>query len=117
MSEEKGYKVTELFGFFAIDKDGDEGIMAAQMGDMMMPLVGADRTRIKQFGALALSIASDHNMKVKLKRFSYIEDLDIKEFLNEKPKSIICPKCKIESHNQGDVDHKFCVKCGWHDEL
>jgi len=30
---------------------------------------------------------------------------------------IECPRCHIRSYNSGDIQHKFCIRCGWHDDF
>lgn len=30
-------------------------------------------------------------------------------------RSILCLKCGQRSHNENDIKHRFCGKCGWHD--
>lgn len=30
---------------------------------------------------------------------------------------IICPSCNKISYSQGDIDHEFCVVCGFHKDL
>jgi ribosomal protein L37E len=29
--------------------------------------------------------------------------------------SILCVRCGLRSHNENDVKHRYCGKCGWHD--
>ena len=29
--------------------------------------------------------------------------------------SILCLKCGLRSHNENDIKHRYCGKCGWHD--
>lgn len=31
--------------------------------------------------------------------------------------SITCPKCGVTSHNKGDELHRFCIKCGFYDDI
>lgn len=31
--------------------------------------------------------------------------------------SITCPRCGRVSYSQGDIDNKFCVVCGFHDDF
>ena len=31
--------------------------------------------------------------------------------------SITCPKCGLTSYNANDIKHRFCGRCGYHDDL
>jgi hypothetical protein len=31
--------------------------------------------------------------------------------------SIVCPQCRRRSYSPGDIEHRFCVRCGWHADL
>lgn len=63
--------ITELWAFVSVDPiDGNEGVCAAKMGDMFMPLVAADRTRMRQYYALARKIATATGRKVRLVRLT-----------------------------------------------
>lgn len=33
------------------------------------------------------------------------------------PPSITCPQCALTSYHPEDVKHRYCAKCGWHDDL
>jgi len=35
----------------------------------------------------------------------------------KKAPSITCPKCERTSYSQGDIQHKFCIVCGYHSDL
>lgn len=30
---------------------------------------------------------------------------------------ITCPKCLLTSYHPQDIAHRYCGKCGWHDDL
>jgi hypothetical protein len=30
---------------------------------------------------------------------------------------IECPKCHLKSYHPKDIEHRFCAKCGFHDDL
>lgn len=70
-----GFVVDELFAFIAVDDDGDEGVMAALMGDTMMPLVFADLTRLPTFAPIADNIAKAAGIDYKLKHFQLLGDV------------------------------------------
>ena len=70
-----GYIVDELFAFIATDEDGDEGVIAAEMGDMMMPLVAADLTRVNDLAKIANAIKQQTGVDYKLKHFKLLGDV------------------------------------------
>ncbi len=70
-----GFVVDELFAFIAVDDDGDEGVMAAIMGDTMMPLIFADLTRLPAFAPIADNIAKAAGMDYTLKHFQLLGDV------------------------------------------
>lgn len=74
-------RIEELFTFVAEDKGpDDEGIVAmpfiSQEGSVMMPLVGADMSRIKSLRPWAEEIKRRTGKSVKLLRFSSREVLE-----------------------------------------
>lgn len=36
--------------------------------------------------------------------------------MNERP-SITCPQCNRVSYATGDIEHKFCGRCGYHEDF
>lgn len=70
-----GFVVDELFAFVATDDDGDEGVMAALMGETWYPLVAADLVRIQQFAPLANAAAKETGVEFKLKHFKLLGDV------------------------------------------
>lgn len=69
--------ITELFAFIATEKPGEEGITAVQRGSMLMPLIGADATRVDSLRAHAQVVANTSGMHFTLARFSVREDLEV----------------------------------------
>jgi len=64
-------EVTVMHAFVATDpEDGREGVIAASLGGMMMPLVAADQARIDSLMPVAKDIAKASKAKVSLLRFS-----------------------------------------------
>jgi hypothetical protein len=62
--------VKEVWAFVSVDPaDGNEGIIAHSMGAMLMPLVAADRTRLKDLWPIARRMARGHGFHVRLVRF------------------------------------------------
>lgn len=66
-----GFVVDELFACIATDEDGDEGVMAAQLGDTWLPLVAADLIRIQQY----IPVANATGVDYKIKHFQLLGDI------------------------------------------
>ncbi len=70
-------KIEALFAFISVDEGPeDEGIVAARMGNMWMPLVGADMDRIDSLRPLAESVARLTGKKIVMAKFSVREDME-----------------------------------------
>lgn len=69
-------KITELFAFIAEDGPEDEGIVAMKVGDMMMPMVGADMERVESLREIAVHIGKIYNQKIILAKFTVRTDLE-----------------------------------------
>lgn len=95
-----GYVVDELFAFIAIDDDGDEGVIAAEMGDFLMPLVFADMTRLPHFAAIAHKISQVTGDEYKLKHFQLLGDVS-EEYLEQYRE---LPVAEPTSDDQRDPD-------------
>lgn len=70
--------ISTITAYIAVDNDGQEGIMGAQMGDgMFMPLVGADEARMMEYYPVAVKISelSGHKLPFKILQFSNVEDI------------------------------------------
>jgi hypothetical protein len=67
--------ITELFAFIASDETGD-GIMAAGVGDSIMPLVVSQREIALGLIRLARHHARAQDKRCKLVRFSNREDIE-----------------------------------------
>jgi hypothetical protein len=68
-------KIEEMFAFVADNEEG-EGIMAfGAKNGMIMPMIGADMTRVKSLYPLAVKIAKVGNKDFKLLKFSKREDI------------------------------------------
>jgi hypothetical protein len=77
-------KIEELYAIIAKDENGDEGIMdEGIMGasmviegqPMMMPLVGADETRVRKWIPHAVAIAKETGMEFRICRFRDRKDV------------------------------------------
>lgn len=66
-------RIAELWAWVAIEKDGSEGVLGAEMTiegqRMFVPLVGADRARIESYRAYAEAIGAKSKKRIKLVRF------------------------------------------------
>lgn len=73
-------RITELYAYIAEDNGpDDEGVAAAQAGNMMMPLIGADVGRSKRLRAVAQHVARTTGKRLRLVRFSVREELEVLE--------------------------------------
>ena len=68
-------KITEMYCFAVEDGEGGEGIPAILMGDVNMPLVGADLERMKSWLPLVKASLAPLG-KVRLYRFTTQEEID-----------------------------------------
>jgi len=69
-------KIERLYAFVAIDpKDGNEGIMAfkPQNSDMMLPMIGADMTRMQSLISIADEVAELAGVEYILKYYKLEE--------------------------------------------
>ena len=65
--------VDELFAFLMTDAAGNESIPAIRLGNVAMPLVGADMERMSSFRGQVEQIAKKMNQVVRLCKFSQKE--------------------------------------------
>jgi hypothetical protein len=66
--------IEELYVYVSVDaEDGNEGVVAAPMGDALMPLVAADKNRLSQLTPIAEAIGKAYNMKIRLIKLSHRE--------------------------------------------
>jgi len=72
-----GFKITKIYAFIATDPmDGDEGVIAFQNDDgPMMPMIGADMTRVNDLRVIADKIVEDAGIDYKIKYFELIPDV------------------------------------------
>lgn len=73
-------RITELFAWVATEADGDEGLPAVELlyegRRMMMPLVGADITRVKSLMVHARGVREATNIPMRLCRFQLVEEIN-----------------------------------------
>lgn len=71
-----GKRIDELFAFVSVDKDGTEGVCAAFVRGVWMPLVGADMARVDSLRPIASVVAEESGMTIRLIRFCKREELE-----------------------------------------
>lgn len=76
MSRVKREEIKELFAFISIDQDGNEAICAFKFEDNWMPLVTADKKKVKSFCQISKTIAKKSNTIVRFIKFSNPELLE-----------------------------------------
>jgi hypothetical protein len=70
-------KITEMYAFICDDKGpDDEGLVGTSFGSWLIPLVGADMTRVNALKPLALVVAKRTGKKVKLIHFTHREEIE-----------------------------------------
>lgn len=70
-------RIKSLWAFVSIDNDGDEGVCAAMLGDIAVPLIAADEKRLKSLRPLAEEIAARTSKKIVLARFTERVDEEV----------------------------------------
>lgn len=70
-------KIEEMFAFIVLDDDGTEGIPAFERAGMLIPLVGAEMTRVGQLEELVRADKMLKGKKVTLAKFSVREDIKV----------------------------------------
>lgn len=65
----RGFRIATLSAFIAKGEDGDEGVVAARLGDTWFPLVAADDKRLEQLRPMAKRIAFETKARIELIRF------------------------------------------------
>lgn len=71
-------RIDELFAFIASDTDG-EGLPAFRDGNVMLPMVCADKARVDSLREIARLIAKTSGNKITLCRFSVREEIEVIE--------------------------------------
>lgn len=68
-------KIEEMFAFVAQDDNHDEGVMGFQVGNTMMPMVGADMARVNQLRPYADKISQITGKEYRIYKFSQRTDI------------------------------------------
>jgi hypothetical protein len=61
-----GQKIERLYAWIAEEADGGEGLCSVQMGEMQMPMIGADRERIESLRPYAEQVARLSGRPIRL---------------------------------------------------
>jgi hypothetical protein len=69
-------RIDRLWAFLSVD-DGGEGVIAAPLGNMTVPLVAADKRRVDDLIPIAKQMARVFGKPIRLAKFSKREDVEI----------------------------------------
>ena len=73
----KPFVITELWAYVSVGPDGDEGVMACSMPingrEMMLPMVGADKTRLDKLKPYADMVSQQTDTPYVVKHFRLCE--------------------------------------------
>jgi hypothetical protein len=69
-------RIDQIWAFLSVD-EGGEGMVAAPIGNMTMPLVAADKRRVDSLIPLAKQIATMFGKPVRLAKFGKRDDIEI----------------------------------------
>jgi len=74
----KPFAITELYAWIGIDPhSGDEGVLGADIPGMgMMPLIGADLTRVESLREWAELVGRTTGQRFRLKRYVLTDTLE-----------------------------------------
>jgi len=75
MSEPK--KITEMYAWICTEPDGGEGVPAAEVNGVAMPLMGADVERAESLRPWAEFVAKQKGYPVKLVKFTNMEVIEV----------------------------------------
>jgi hypothetical protein len=70
-------KVETLWAFIASDERGDEGLPAATVGDVLVPLIAADPARVESLRDIAQMLADNSRRAITLYKFTGREKVEI----------------------------------------
>jgi hypothetical protein len=63
-------RIDKMWAFLSIDHDGEEGVCAASINGVMMPLIASDQQRVDQLTPIAEDIAREAGVRIRLVEFS-----------------------------------------------
>ncbi|WP_046869312.1 hypothetical protein [Microvirga massiliensis] len=68
-------RIDEVYAFVSVDEQGNEGLCAATIGGVPMPLIAADADRLRSLVPVAEQLARATGMTIKLIRLKTREEL------------------------------------------
>lgn len=74
--EYAGFRISELWAYTQIDTDDQEGIITLHTPEGPMPLIASDRIRLGDIKLYARMVAKSTGRPVRLRRFTFAEDVD-----------------------------------------
>lgn len=69
-------RIEAIWMVLSVD-EGGEGVVAAPMGQLTMPLLAADKRRLDQIIPLARKLATTFNQVLRLAKFTVREDIEV----------------------------------------
>jgi hypothetical protein len=70
-------KITAVWAVVSVDPaDGNEGVAAAEVAGIMMPLIAADEKRLDMIIPIAKAIKASTGIKLKLVKFTTREEVE-----------------------------------------
>lgn len=70
-------KIDSVWLFISQDADGNEGLVAATLGQLFTPLIAADKERLDQLRSIALESSKLTKKKIKLIRLTAREEIEV----------------------------------------
>jgi hypothetical protein len=72
-----GFRITSISAFISIGDDDEEGVIGAPIGPEgeMIPMIAADETRLRQLTPIAMAMAQQYHIRIKLIRFTHREEV------------------------------------------
>ena len=72
-------RIDALYAFVSVDAAGNEGLCAAPMGGITMPLITADEARLPRLMSIAEHLANRSGLRLRLIRLHQREELRVIE--------------------------------------
>jgi hypothetical protein len=69
------FRITALWAYVSVGPDDQEGVCAADINGMMIPLIGADETRVRSLLPYAEDVGRVTGLKIRLAKFTVREDI------------------------------------------
>jgi hypothetical protein len=70
-------RIDAIWAFLSVDeKDGNEGVTAATIGNHLVPLIAADEKRLASLRPIAQNMAERFGMKIRLVKFHVREVIE-----------------------------------------